>query len=70
MRYVIESGNSYEIGVGIYTHAGTALSRTLTSSSTGSLLNLTGTSTVFITLAAADFDERAAGPVAMSIALG
>ena len=70
VRYVIESGNSYEIGVGIYTHSGTTLSRTSTSSSTGSLLNLTGTSTVFITLAAADFDERAAVPVAMSIALG
>ena len=71
VRYVIESaGNTYEIGTGTYTHSGTTLSRTLTSSSTGSLLNLSGTSTVFITLAAADLDERAAQPVAMAIALG
>ena len=70
VRYVIESGNNYEIGTGTYTHSGTTLSRTLTSSSTGSLLNLSGTSTVFITLAAADFDERAAVPVSMAIALG
>ena len=52
--YVIENGSTWELGTGTYTHSGTTLSRTYRSSSTGALLNLTGTSTIFLTPAAQD----------------
>ena len=52
--FVIENGNSWELSQGTYTHSGTTLSRTYRSSSTGALLNLSGTSTIFLTPAAAD----------------
>ena len=48
LRYVIEENDAFEIGTGTYTHSGTTLSRTLTVSSTGSLLNLSGSATVFL----------------------
>jgi hypothetical protein len=54
VRYVIEDGTAFEIGQGVYTHSGTTLTRVLSSSSTGSLLNLSGSAVLFISPSAAD----------------
>jgi hypothetical protein len=66
VRYVIEDGNAWEIGSGVYTASGTTMTRTLEESSTGSPLNLTGSAVVFVSAAAADFAKSADGGFANS----
>ena len=57
LRYVIEEGSAWEIGTAVYGSSGPSLtSRTLTSSSTGQLLSLSGSAKVFISASADDLD--------------
>src|SRR5210317_2563641 len=63
VRYTIEDGDAWEVGTGTYTSTGTTLSRTLTESSTGALLSLSGSAIVFVTAAGADIQQPPAeGP--------
>jgi hypothetical protein len=49
VKYGIRDGTASEVGVGTYSSTGPTLTRTLRNSTTGSLLNLSGSAEVFIT---------------------
>ena len=68
VRYVITDGSAFEIGTGTYSASGTTLSRSLTESSTGSLLNLSGSNVeVFISAANEDLVLKdSSGNIAVS----
>lgn len=59
IRYRLSDGAAWEIGTGIYTATGTTMSRALESSSTGSLLVLSGSATAMVIAAAADMTTDA-----------
>ena len=67
VRYVLEDGDAWEIGSGVYTASGTTMTRVLEESSTGSLLNLTGGAVVFVSAVAADFGNNIDGGSASTI---
>lgn len=46
--YFIEDGSAWEAGEGVYDAAGPTLARVMRQSSTGSLLNLSGAATIFV----------------------
>lgn len=61
VSYLITDGTAWEVGTGTYTSAGTTLSRTLVQSSTGSLLNLSGTAVVSVIVSADNMTNLKAG---------
>jgi hypothetical protein len=61
VRYVIEDGNDWEIGTGVYTASGTTLSRTVSeSTAAGSAINLTGNAVVYVSAIAGDIVQPTA----------
>lgn len=61
VRYLLEEGEAWELGIGTYSASGTTLTRSVTESSSGAnLISLTGTATVSLVLTAADLDIKAA----------
>jgi hypothetical protein len=62
IAYAIEDGTAWETGTGTYTSSGTTFSRTLSASSTGSLLSLSSSATIYFTPIATslvqDIDNR------------
>ena len=54
VRYVIEEGSAWEIGLGVYSSTGPTLTRTFTKTSTGSALSISGGAVVYVTTSAED----------------
>ena len=60
VRYVIEDGDAWEIGLGTYTASGTTLTRgSIESSNSDLAINLSGNALVFLTVAGGDLQHAA-----------
>tara|TARA_R110000796_G_scaffold110726_2_gene222227 strand:- start:65 stop:505 length:441 start_codon:yes stop_codon:yes gene_type:complete len=58
VRYVVEEGNDWEIGTGVYTTSGTTLSRAvLESSNSDAAITLAGAAEVYVTATSEDFNS-------------
>lgn len=58
VRYVIEEGNNWEIGTGVYTSTGTTLTRNvLESSNSGAAITLAGAAEVYIAATSEDLSS-------------
>lgn len=58
VRYVIEEGNNWEIGTGVYTSTGTTLTRNvLESSNSGAAITLAGAAEIYITATSEDLSS-------------
>lgn len=58
VRYVIEEGENWEIGTGVYTSTGTTLTRNvLESSNSGAAITLAGSAEIYITATSEDFSS-------------
>jgi hypothetical protein len=70
IRYVIEDGNAWEIGVGIFNAGSQTLTRSPSqSSSGGSAISLGGSAIVYVTATAEDFAQSHDGGAAASVFL-
>lgn len=71
VRYVIEDGNDWEIGSGIYTASGTTLTRSvLESSNSDAAISLTGGATVYVTAVAEDIPAAYKGSLTKTFVSG
>ena len=61
VSYVAEYGTDREVGVGVYSSTGPTLTRNLRGSTTGSLLNITGTAQVYCDVLASDIQDLPRG---------
>lgn len=61
VSYTIEDATAWEVGTGVYSSTGPTMTRTLVQSSTGSLLNLSGTAVVYVTALSRDLSGLPTG---------
>lgn len=67
VRYAIEDGDNFELGLGVYNSTGPTLTRSVDeSSNAGSAISLSGSALVFITASSIDFSRM----TALSIVFG
>lgn len=69
-RYAIEDGTAWETGKAVASSTATVFARTLEASSTGSLINLSGSATMFFTPTAKLMDSIAVRGAMLAVSIG